>query len=80
MRYFVLVAFFVVFLTPSAFALIIVEAPKNKTVAFRKQYTCTNGTWKHVVRQVRTQRGVSERYVGSKCVPSGNSSVNKSGK
>lgn len=56
-------------LASPAWAVIMDEAPRNKVVAFKKQYKCSDGEWKQVVRQVTNHRGLSERYVGYKCVP-----------
>lgn len=55
-------------LAAPAWAVILDEAPRNKPVAFKKQYKCTDGEWKQVIRQVTNHRGLSERYVGYKCV------------
>jgi len=52
----------------AAFAVIMPEAPRNKSVAFKKLYKCTNGEWKQVVHQVTNREGINERYVGVKCV------------
>lgn len=56
-------------LSSPAWAVIMDEAPRNKVVAFKKQYKCSEGEWKQVVRQVTNHKGLSERYVGYKCVP-----------
>jgi len=52
----------------AAFAVILPEAPRNKAVAFKKLYNCTNGEWKQVVRQTTNRDGINERYVAVKCV------------
>ncbi|MDT8446388.1 MAG: hypothetical protein RRB13_05775 [bacterium] len=54
-----------------AFAVILDEAPRNKAVAFKKQYNCTDGEWRQVTRQVTNHKGLTERYVGYKCVRAG---------
>lgn len=56
------------FFGQAAFAVIMTEAPRNKVVAFKNQYKCTNGEWKQVIKQVTNQQGLNERQVGVRCV------------
>ena len=53
---------------PSVFAVVQTEAPRNKEVVYKQQYTCTNGEWKTVIRQRTNDNGLNERVVGYKCI------------
>ena len=63
---------------PSVFAVVQTEAPRNKVVAYRQQYKCTNGEWKRVVQQRTNSNGLNERMVGFKCIRERGQKVKKS--
>ena len=53
---------------PAAYAVVKTEAPRGKAVTYKRQYNCTNGKWKTVIRQRTNNNGLNERVVGFKCI------------
>ena len=60
-----------------AMAVVLGEAPRNKVVAYKSLYTCTDGKWKRVKQQRTNSRQLSETQIGYKCIYSSSNKFQK---